>query len=93
MSYEKINPIQQFNFQINRVLTYGNLAGNVQEIREKTAAIRTFEDWESVWSALGKCAEQKHEYLRAAYCLRMAEFFLKPTNSKKDFLSHLKESH
>ena len=26
MSYEIINSIPQFNFQINRILTYGNLA-------------------------------------------------------------------
>lgn len=43
MSYEKINPIQQFNFQINRVLTYGDAACDCQLIRSKTAAIQTFD--------------------------------------------------
>lgn len=86
MSYEKINPIQQFNFQINRVLTYGSLACDVQAVREETAAIHTFEEWEKVWTDLGKEAERKNALLHAAYCFRMAEFFLKPGNSKKDDL-------
>lgn len=86
MSYEKINPIQQFNFQINRVLTYGESACDVQAIRERTAAIRSFDEWQKVWCSLGKNAEQKQEFLRAAYCFRMAEFFLKATDSSKERL-------
>lgn len=84
MSYEKINPIQQFNFQINRVLTYGDVACDCQLIQSKTAAIETFDDWEKTWVALGNAAEQSNEYLRAAYYFRMAEFFLKSTDNKKE---------
>lgn len=32
MSYEIVNPIPQFNFQINRVLTYGELACSKGEV-------------------------------------------------------------
>lgn len=35
MRYEKINPIQQFNFQINRILTYGEIAADVNTVRKK----------------------------------------------------------
>jgi hypothetical protein len=42
MAYEKINPIQQYNFQINRVLTYGEKAGNYDEI-ENMASDFTFQ--------------------------------------------------
>lgn len=86
MSYEKINPIQQFNFQINRVLTYGEIAADVNAVREKTSKIHTFDEWKNVWSVLGKSAEQKSEFLRAAYCFRMAEFFLKVSDREKDLL-------
>lgn len=54
MSYKTVNPILQFNFQINRVLTYGESACDIQEVIAKTATIRTFADWEKTWSALGQ---------------------------------------
>ncbi|MDO4355059.1 MAG: alpha/beta hydrolase [Clostridia bacterium] len=84
MSYEQINPIQQFNFQINRVLTYGEIASDVNMLREKTSKISNFDEWQHVWSDLGKIAEEKSEFLRAAYCFRMAEFFMKATDKNKD---------
>lgn len=86
MSYENINPIKQFNFQINRVLTYGELACDVQEVKERTASIRTFTEWERVWSALGEKAEKDRQNLRAAYYYRMVEFFLMDNNSRKDVI-------
>ena len=86
MSYEKINPIQQFNFQINRILTYGEAAADVNAVRKKTTKIHTFDEWQNVWDDMGKQAEQKSEFLRAAYCFRMAEFFLKENDTKKDLL-------
>ena len=86
MSYEKINRIQQFNFQINRVLTLGEIAADVNAIREKTAGIHTFDEWRSVWNDLGKLSEQKSEFLRASYCFRMAEFFMKSDDSEKELL-------
>ena len=86
MSYEKINPIQQFNFQINRVLTYGEIACDVDLVREKTAKISNVDEWQEVWTDLGRTAEEKVEFLRAAYCFRMAEFFMKATNAAKNYL-------
>ena len=86
MSYEKINPIQQFNFQINRVLTYGEIACDVDLVREKTAKISNVDEWQEVWTDLGRTAEEKMEFLRAAYCFRMAEFFMKATNAAKNYL-------
>lgn len=83
MRYEQINPIQQFNFQINRVLTYGEIASDVGAVREKTAKISSFDEWQAVWNGLGKTAEEKSEFLRAAYCFRMAEFFMKAADPNK----------
>lgn len=86
MSYEQINPIQQFNFQINRVLTYGEIASDVNMVREKTAKISSFDEWQNVWNDLGKIAEEKSEFLRAAYCFRMADFFMKAKDNDKELL-------
>lgn len=85
MGYEKINPIQQFNFQINRILTYGKIACDIDMVRKKTSKITTFDEWQDVWGDLGKTAETKSQFLRAAYCYRMAEFFMKATDKKKDW--------
>lgn len=62
MSYEKINPIQQFNFQINRVLTYGEIACDVDLVREKTAKISNVDEWQEVWTDLGRTAEEKWNF-------------------------------
>ncbi|CAB1249819.1 Alpha/beta hydrolase [Ruminococcaceae bacterium BL-6] len=86
MSYQRINPIPQFNFQANRVLTYGKLACREQEIEEEIPKIRTFDDWDTVWLSLAKKAESENRYLHAAYYGRMAEFFLTPNHPQKDIL-------
>lgn len=86
MSYEQINPIQQFNFQINRVLTYGDIACDGALVRKRTAKIRNMNQWKSVWNGIGVLAEEKDEFLRAAYAFRMAEFFMKATDENKHAL-------
>jgi pimeloyl-ACP methyl ester carboxylesterase len=86
MSFKIINPNKQLNFQINRVLTYGELACDEEEVTKKTAQITTLDEWETVWTAIGEGAEARGEYLRAAYAFRMAEFFLKKDNLHKEEL-------
>ncbi|ORX85705.1 alpha/beta-hydrolase [Anaeromyces robustus] len=84
MVYENINSIQQYNFQINRVLTYGELACDMEVVREKCKNIKTFDEWIEVWNSIGETSKQKNNYLKAAYAFRMAEFFMKSTDSKKE---------
>lgn len=86
MSYETVNPIQQFNFQANRVLTYGDLACKAEEIRKVVPGIRTIDDWNSVWLNLGEKAEREKRNLHAAYYYRMAEFFMKADDPRKEEL-------
>ncbi|MCC0629148.1 MULTISPECIES: alpha/beta fold hydrolase [unclassified Clostridioides] len=84
MGYTIINPIPQFNFQANRVLTYGELACNREIIKARIPEIQTFEDWYMVWSDMARCAEKNNHYLHAAYYYRMAEFFLKANDERKE---------
>lgn len=84
MSYENLNPIQQFNFQANRVLTYGESACSAQEIRKAVPGIRTLEDWHRAWLALAEKAERENRFLHTAYYYRMAEFFLKADDPQKE---------
>jgi len=86
MVYEHINSIQQYNFQINRVLTYGELASDMDTVRIKCKDIKTFDEWIKVWTSIGETEKQNNHFLKAAYAFRMAEFFMKSTDSKKEQL-------
>ena len=90
MAYIKnITGIQQLDFQINRVLTYGELAGDAEEIVAKTHSIKDLATWFEVWSALGNKYQNTTQYLRAAYAYRMAEFFLKENHPQKNLMYEL----
>ena len=84
MSYKTLNPIPQFNFQANRVLTYGELACDGKAIEKAVSPIRTLEDWYTAWFSMAQVNEASKSYLHAAYCYRMAEFFLKANDPRKE---------
>lgn len=85
MAYIKnITGIQQLDFQINRVLAYGEKAGDTEKIIEKTREIKDLATWFEVWSTLGNEYKNTSQYLRTAYAYRMAEFFLKESHSQKN---------
>lgn len=87
MAYIKdITGIQQFDFQINRVLTYGEAAADKEEVVGKAHNIKNLAQWFDVWVALGEKYEISAEYMRAAYAYRMAEFFLKEDHPKKNYM-------
>lgn len=75
MAYEKINSIQQFNFQINRVLTYGEQACDAAAVRTVLKDVKTLPDWRKAWLGLAQRAETEGRWLHAAYAYRMVEFF------------------
>ncbi|MGL5438957.1 MAG: alpha/beta fold hydrolase [Filifactoraceae bacterium] len=82
--YEQINKIQQFNFQINRVLTYGEAAGNRDIIKTKLSTVKDLTEWFAAWLEIATKAEQAKQYMHAAYAYRMAEFFLKADAPQKE---------
>ncbi len=83
MPYYQLHPDQGMNFQLNRVLTYGEEAGRLEEIKAIAARITDFESWYSEWVALAHRAEEEQRFLHAAYAYRMAEFFLTPDRAEK----------
>lgn len=84
MSYIKnITGVQQLDFQINRILTYGEEAADKKEILENAKTIENFNQWFAYWLRLGKQYENTHQSLRAAYAYRLAEFFLKEDHPQK----------
>lgn len=75
-----INPNKQFNFQINRVLTYGEVAGDPEIIKRNLAHVTDIEEW---YEAFRDVAAESEEYLHKAYAYRMAEFFLEYNDPRK----------
>lgn len=43
--YKNVNSIQQFDFQINRVLTYGEKACDEEQVISALANVRNIEEW------------------------------------------------
>ena len=83
MAYQQINKIKQFNFQINRVLTYGDMACDEYAVIEATKNVKTLASWFEAWNSLGEKAVLGSRWLHAAYAYRMAEFFLTKDNPEK----------
>ena len=84
--YRKVNRIKQFNFQINRVLTYGKEACDEELVIRYLSDVRTLEEWYEAWTELSSIAIDGNKYMHAAYYDRMAEFFLKQSDSRKSQL-------
>src|SRR5215471_15882956 len=88
MGYIKLHPIKQFDFQINRILTYGNESCNFYEIKNGMDKIYDFNTWYIFWKDLAFKAENEKRYLHAAYYFRLAEFFLNDSIEKSKMYNH-----
>lgn len=84
MGYEKIFSNVNFNFQVNRILTYGDTACNRDEVIKASRKITDFESWIRVWKELGEKAEKQKRYVHSMYYHRLAEFFMMDSNPEKD---------
>jgi len=87
MAYYVLHPNTQINFTFNRLLTYGDQAGRLEEIKEIAYRFKDFNSWFIEWTALAQKCEREGRYLNAAYAYRMAEFLV------KDGLPHKEESY
>lgn len=75
---------EQFNFQINRMVGYGEKAANLDEVWNVVAKVKDMETWYEEWSSIAKKAENEHRFLHAACYYRLAEFYL--TDDRKEKL-------
>lgn len=88
MAYVPLHPIKQFDFQINRILTYGERACNFEEVMKTASAITDIPSWNKTWRELGHVAEGQKRYLHAGFYYRLAEFFLKESPEKEEMYQH-----
>ncbi len=66
----------QMNFTVNRILTYGERAARLEEVRSICSRISDFDSWFRQWDRLARTAEKEQRLLHTAFYYRMAEFFL-----------------
>lgn len=87
MAFYQLHPNTQINFTFNRILTYGEQAGRLDEIKEIAYRFHDFNSWFVEWTALAQRCEREGRFLHAASAYRMAEFML------KDGLPHKEECY
>jgi len=84
VAYTSLHSIKQFDFQINRILTYGDKACDINELKSASVKITDFNSWYLTWKQLGEIAESDNRSLHAAYYYRLAEFFLTQSAEKQE---------
>src|SRR5690625_931937 len=89
MGFEIIfNDDVNFNFQVNRLLSYGDIACNKAEIYKIATKITNFQTWFKEWKNLAEIAENERRYIHSMYYYRMAEFMLTDDHPEKDIMYH-----
>lgn len=89
MAFIRITGNQQLDFQINRVLTYGSEACDMQEVILAMKDVKDLKTWFWTWNDMALKAEIEKRYLHAAYYFRMAEFYLSEKDEYKNMLYDL----
>ena len=89
MAYIKLHPVKQLDFQINRIMTYGDVACDFGEVKKAAGEITDLDSWYRVWKQLGMTAENDERSFRAAYYFRIAEFFLHDSTEKQEIFSRI----
>lgn len=84
MAYIQLHPVKQLDFQINRILTYGDKACDFNEVKTAAQKITDLDSWYHIWKELGINAENTDRPLHAAYYYRLAEFFLTESPEKQE---------
>jgi len=74
VGYHKFHKKQLFNFQLNRLYTFGY--ARLEDLVEAGKKIHSFEDWKNEMVKLAKWAEQENMLLQAAIYYRASEIYL-----------------
>ncbi|KUO74405.1 MAG: hypothetical protein APF77_04000 [Clostridia bacterium BRH_c25] len=74
---------EQFNFQINRIVTYGEECASVEEIKTILPYIKDMDSWTKNWLKLADKVKSEGIFGHAVYYYRMAEFYQTDESSEK----------
>ena len=76
VGYHDLHPNISINFQLNRFYGWVGDDSMLTEMREATAGVNDYPTFTKIILDLGEKALARHEVLKGAYYLRLAEFFL-----------------
>ena len=84
--FEHVLDNVNFNFQINRILSFGDEGCKREEVLNAMNGVVTIDDWYKAWLKIALIAEDEKRYLHSMYYYRMAEFFLLPNHLEKNHM-------
>ena len=76
VGYHQLHPDISINFQLNRFYGWVGDDSMLTEMREALAGVKDYPTFNEIFLDLGDEALARHETLKGAYYLRLAEFFL-----------------
>ena len=83
IGYYELHPDISINFQLNRFYGWVGDDSMLTEMREATAGVDDYPTFTKIIFDLGEKALARHEVLKGAYYLRLAEFFLSFSDPRK----------
>lgn len=85
MAFKDFVPVENMNFQMNRVACYGDIACHEDELWEIASDLQKFDpqNWFEQWDRIARRAEDQDRMMHAAYYHRMSEFFLPADHPEK----------
>jgi pimeloyl-ACP methyl ester carboxylesterase len=83
VGYHDLHPNISINFQLNRFYGWVGDDSMLIEMREATAGVNDYPAFTKIILDLGEKALARHEVLKGAYYLRLAEFFLSTKDARK----------
>lgn len=86
MAFETIFEDVNFNYQVNRVLSFGDIGCNPEEVLRAMQHVNDTEDWYNEWRLIAEIAEKEERYIHSMYYYRMAEFMLTDDRPEKDIM-------
>jgi len=83
VGYHDLHPDISINFQLNRFYGWAGDDSMLTEMREAAAGVQDYPTFTKIFLELGDKALARHETLKGAYFLRLAEFFLFTKDPRK----------
>jgi pimeloyl-ACP methyl ester carboxylesterase len=83
VGYHDLHPNISINFQLNRFYGWVGDSSMLTEMREALAGVQDYPTFTKIMLDLGEKALARHEVLKGAYYLRLAEFFLSTKDPRK----------
>ena len=81
--YEKIFDQKNYDFQVNRVLSFGERGCDREEVLRAMSRVSDNESWYLEWRRIAEIARNESRFLHSMYYYRMAEFMLLPDQPEK----------